>query len=177
MEIDLLKSAIQNVLDLINDVNESAFTTDDLTLGSAVAWTDPDGVNPRNTQLTVTATEASSYTGSVDVRYTRIDLADLLGDGAIDITLTGVDDTLESIRTAIADRLRVRADELVLSVTEVPAPGYGDSVEATVSVADGSLLYVGSVGFTVFPSDDVEAPLSNGIPVVDLYGFDPSAVG
>ncbi len=63
----------QEVIDLINQVNTSNLTVNDVSfsLPAIVAY------QSRNTKLTVSAVPGSAYAGSVDVYYNRLLLTDL----------------------------------------------------------------------------------------------------
>lgn len=169
MEINLAKTAQDNLFDLINTTNAVILNDSDITLGVPSAWEDPEGTNPRNTELTLTAVENSEFTGEVTIHYTRLDL-DTLRDGAtLEFTNTP-SATIEDLRAAIATQLGVVADEIEFDVAEVPdVPDGEDSATVNVSPVADSLLYIGTAAITIWP---VQSELSSTVTTTDMDGFD-----
>ena len=81
MQIDILKTGQANFLELANTANGQTLTADQMTIGAPVVYSDDTDVNPRNTQVTISALPGSlEFKGSQTLRYTRLSLADLLAD-------------------------------------------------------------------------------------------------
>lgn len=168
MQIDIEKSALDNVIDLINATNGTSLTDAVIEIGAPAVWTDPEGLNTRNTELTVTAKAGSGYTGSVPVRFTRLDLAGFPGAGELEYALTG-EDTVGDILSAIATQLGVLEEAVELDVEEVPTVEEGETTTITIRATGESLLYVGEASITVFPHT---TDLNEEITESDLDGFD-----
>lgn len=168
MLIDVAKTGIENVVDLVNTTNSTAFIDSDIEIGTPQAWEDTEGGNTRNTQLTLTAKEGSGYSGTVDVRYHRVDLVDLPGAVELSYTLTG-GDTVEGILGAVANDLGVVVDDVELNIIEVPTVADGSTTTIEVSAVSDSLLYIGMASVTVFPNT---TDLDEEVGVTDLNGFD-----
>lgn len=171
MQIDIQKSAMDNVIDLINVTNGTNLTDAIIEIGAPVEWTDPEGQNTRNTELTVTAKPGSGYTGSVPVRFTRLDLANFPAAGTLEYTLTGTD-TVGDILSAVATQLGVLEEAVELDIVEVPTVDEGETVTINILATVGSLLYVGQAPVTVFPNT---TDLNNEVTQSDLNGFDEPA--
>ena len=170
MQINLAKSAVENVLALVNAANSSVLSPAEVTLGAPVVWVDPLGVNTRNTQVTLTAVVGSGYTGTVDVRLTRLTLEAVRGATVLDYTLLG-SDTLVAIKAYVVAALGVVADQVELSVTEVPVvPNGQTSVTIQIQALATSLLYTGACDVTVFPEGDDE--LNTIVTDPELPGFE-----
>jgi hypothetical protein len=170
MQIDLLKSAVANVLLLINATNTTAFTAAELSIGTPAVWVDPAELNTRNTQVTVTSLAGSGYSGSVIVRYTRLTLEHVRGVKVLDYTLLG-DDTVAGIKAYVVAALGVVADQVELNISTVPViPDGTESIEIQIQAIPGSLLYTGSTSVTTFPvgDDTLEELITNP----ELEGFD-----
>lgn len=181
MLLDPLKSAIQNVLDLVNDANQTAFTEADLSVGVPEEFVDPEGLNPRNTAVTLSATpENETHRGQRTVRYTRLDLA-AMGDALVEpFQLTG-DSTLEDLKAFVVDELGLIADEVdfledALPVFEDPVDTE-ETAELTLVANDGSLVYIGEAAITVREPVDGRTHLNEAIPNTDLDGFDADEAG
>lgn len=163
MNIDTGKTPIENVIALINHDNSTTMTAEGISLGSPAMYTDPEGVNTRNTEVVVSGNTGNGYTDSVTVRYTRLELAALKGALTLTYTLSDTS-TLETMISSIAtqmdivnDGLEVFADDGTgfqkvddLSAVTVTAP----RVFELRAVAD-SYLYVGAAEFTVEPNPSV----------------------
>lgn len=142
LQIDLTKTAKQNLLNLLNRDNGTDFTQSHLLISVPQPHSDPD--NPFiNSEVTVTALAGSGFYGSVTLQYTRVDLA-VLG-GELTYTLER-NTTLNDIRLAIALSQGVLADELTFDVPDVPVLSYGQS-DTTIKLQakGGSYCYIGQV--------------------------------
>lgn len=168
MQIDIQKSALDNVIDLINITNGTSLTDAIVEIGTPSEWVDPEGLNTRNTELSVSAKAGSGYTGSVPVRFTRLDLTGFPSAGTLEYTLTGTD-TVGDILSAVATQLGVLEEAVELDITEVPVVAEGATVTINILATVGSLLYVGQAPVTVFPNT---TDLNDEVTQSDLDGFD-----
>lgn len=75
----LYPSPLDAILGAINTANGLSLVESQYTFGTPAPWTDSTGVNTlNNTEISVTAIEPTSpYQGSVNVQYTRLNLADV----------------------------------------------------------------------------------------------------
>lgn len=170
MFINTSKGGLGNIVDLVNLTNGTAFTESDVSLGPASTYTDPEGVNTRNTQIDVQAAGASPYTGSVTVRYNRVDLSTQTAATGLEYTLTG-SETLADMLTVIAAQLGVVEEGLELDVPEVPTVAAGETVTINIVASTNSVLYVGQTPVTVNPSMEMESQVTTS----NLDGFGEEA--
>ena len=170
MQFDILKSGIENILALLNADNGQALTLEQVGLTSPSVYVDGAGVNPRNTEITVSALSGSGFSGSQTLRYTRVDLASKAVE-AVEVQLTA-ESTLETIKAQLVADLGVRDDEVALSDIEMPAFEAGQAVIALQAV-EGSYGYIGSVSVTLkeFVPAPVEVELAEVLTVTDFNGF------
>lgn len=173
MKIDATKSAIQNVIDLINAGNTGLnLTAAQVTFGAPVDKTDSgDG---RNSTVTATAVANQGFTGSVDVNYVRRPLNDSVLNPVFS---TNVDDGVDkaTIISSIAPALGLVASELDLT-GDITRPGSGDTSTVTLTVKAGSLLYLAAA------TQDItlnwahhDTSLATAVATTDLPGFDAAS--
>lgn len=167
MFINTSKGELGNIVDLVNLTNDTTFTESDINLGPVSTYTDPEGINTRNTQIDVQAAGASPYTGSVTVRYNRVDLSTQTAATGLEYTLTG-SETLADMLTAIATQLGVVEEGLELDVSEVPTVAAGETATINIVATTNSVLYIGQTPVTVNPSMEMDSQVTNS----DLDGFD-----
>lgn len=170
MKFDIQKSGIENVLALVNGDNGQAFTLEQISIGAPAVYVDETGVNPRNTQIEVTALPGSGMVGTQTHRFTRLDLAGLSQE-AIVVQLAE-DSTLEAVKAQVVAQLAVADSEVAFSVSEMPA--FEDSDEAVIELvaAEGSYGYIGQVSVTLVKFVPEPMQLSEALPNQDLNGFE-----
>jgi len=172
MQINLEKGAAKNVIDLINATNGSALTSAEIALGQPAEWTDPEGINTRNTSLTISAVPDSGYTGTVEVRYHRLDLASLASGKTLSYTKSDTS-TLQTLLESVATQLGVVEEAVKLDVDAMPVvPEGNESVTINIVSRTDSLLYVGMAPVTVYPMPPVDINVNDEITTQDLDGFD-----
>lgn len=175
MQINLSKTAIQNVLALINDANALALTTAEVSLGIPAEF-DGGVENDRNTQVEVSAVPGSGYVDSVNVRYYRLDLDVLKGVRVLSHT-KNESSTLASVTEAIAIQLGVIEDQIQLTdeagdvLTELPVLG-GQSRDLLIQAKEDAYCYIGSTVFTLNPVPSTDTPVEDDIQQRDLNGFE-----
>lgn len=175
MIINLSRTAVQNVLALINAKNGLQLTTAEVTLGEPM---DFDGglENERNTQVELAAVPGSGYVNSVMVRYWRLDLDVLKGVRVLAQTKNETS-TVESVTDAVATQLDVIADQIELvdengDVLEaLPVLG-GTPAELTVRAKASSYTYLGSTTMTLNPIPVTEEEMEDTVLERDLDGFE-----
>lgn len=169
MQYDILKSGIDNVLALLNADNAQELTLEQIAIALPGVYEDELSVNPRNTQIIVSALPGSGITGSQTLRYTRLDLADKALE-AIELQLT-VESTLEEIRVAVAAQIGVALTEVKFDVEDLPVVDAEPVVINLEAVAD-SYGYIGTLAVTLKPIVvETDQELSELLTVVDLDGF------
>lgn len=170
MKYDILKSGLENVLALLNQDNSQAFTLEEISIGAATEYTDPLGINTRNTEILVTAIDASVALGNVTLRYTRIDLTEKAVDG---VTLELVpEDTLETVLAKVAAELKISPNEVEFAGVEVlPELEPEVPVELVLSAVVASYGYIGSVTVSVSLPPLPVPELEELLPTDDLEGF------
>lgn len=171
MKYDILKSGIENILALVNADNAQEFTLEQISIGAPTVFEDETGVNPRNTQIVVSAQPGSGMVGSQTLRYARLDLAGIPVD-PIEIHL-GETTTLADVKAEVLGQLLVSDSEVEFTVAEIPAFEEGATSQVlTLQAIDGSYGYIGSVGITVLAYEAPAIGLSDVLPNQDLNGFD-----
>lgn len=170
MKFNTLQSGIANVLALINVDNAQAFTLEQISISAPAVYVDETGVNPRNTQIVITALAGSGMVGSQTHRFTRLDLASLSAE-AIAVQL-GEDSTLEQIKAQVVAQLAVSDAEVSFSVTEMPTFAEGDQVVIQLVANEGSYGYIGQVDVTLNKYVPEPVQLSALAPNQDLNGFE-----
>ena len=163
------------VLDLINAVNVEPGTSQPLALlPGEVVFGKPavvTGEVERNTQLLCTAANNSKYVGSVTLLYNRLDIAILFKNIKVNLDVQGATTT-----TDLLDRFNTRYGLSVADTDIVPSPvspltPEQPSVSATITFADSSLVYFGSLVLTVGPDSEVGERLSTVVTQTLLDGL------
>ena len=154
------KTPQQVIIDLANSENGVAVPYNAVTLGSPTVH--PVG-EEGNTALTVAAVEGAGYQGSVDLTYSRISIGDLFLNAGIEtIQIEGNAATTHGLVEAIAQAYGIilTTNDIVDEAIEYDAEG---NAIAQLNIADGSLIYTGSV--TV----DIQAPVAGETSLSDVY--------
>lgn len=178
-KIDASKSAIDNLLALVNAANTGqTITNAQVTAGTpAVQTADGQG---RNTNVALTAVAGQGYTGSVTVAYARRGLNDSVLAPNFAYTAT-VGDTASAIIAAVATTNGLVASELHLedpAAPGTPVTGAINNSPATLNLvsATGSLLYIdGSSQAITFTWNAAQVALSTAVATTNLVGFDAAS--
>lgn len=151
MQIDLAKSAEENLLALVAVTNPSAPTqTSKVTISEVQIDTNPEDANDNSSAL-LTAVSGQGYTGFVKVYYSRLSLHDAVdavtpGTAA---TITAVpSETITDILLAFASKYRLDVSQLTTEDEAAPVPGGGAQNITIQSIVD-SPLYIQAVAVTV----------------------------
>jgi hypothetical protein len=142
--VDHTLTPLQNIINLINETNSTAFTADDFVL-SDLTQTDLTGdITVKNSTLVVTCTLNNEFYGNQTLTYRRLYVQEIVK--STDYVLqTG--DSLDSIRLMIADRYKMIAGELEWDKPELNVP-VGTTSPYTLRAKDGSMCYVGELVIT-----------------------------
>lgn len=186
MNIDLLKSVDQNILDLIIAKNVGLeMTLEQVTIGAASELVDdPSG---RNSQVTLTALANKGFSGSRVIKYNRLGLDS--GVAALPATINvNPSDTAEQLKTKACAALGLMESEVdVLVSFDSTEYTLADAVTGSIfpeneddtSVsfifrvpAAGSKLYIGSDVTVQMTVPDTDIPLSVAIADDVMDGFD-----
>jgi hypothetical protein len=178
-KIDASKSAIDNLLALVNAANTGqTITNAQVTAGTPAAQT-ADGQG-RNTNVQLTAVAGQGYTGNVTVTYARRGLNDSVLSPNFNSERT-VGDTASAIIAAIAATNGLVASELHLEdpgTPGTPVTGAINNSPAHLNLvsANGSLLYIdGSSQSITFTWDAQQVALSTAVATTALAGFDAAS--
>lgn len=178
-KIDASKSAIDNLLALVNAANTGqTITNAQVTAGTPAAQT-ADGQG-RNTNVELSAIAGQGYTGNVTVTYTRRGLNDSVLAPNWAATQT-VGDTASAIIAAVAATNGLVASELHLedpAAPGTPVTGAISNSPASLNLvsANGSLLYVeGSSQAITFTWNQPSVALSTAVANTALAGFDAAS--
>lgn len=170
MQINTSKTAIQNILDLVNGKNAGLNLTEaQVSVGVPSVFSEAE--NPRNSQVTLTALGGSGYTGTKTIKYTRLGVGQGVAVLPSQVYVVGAETEAE-IKTAVATALNLVESEIEISALTLPVDS---STPGQVSVAPkvDSLLYVGAsldVVLAIAP-EDLESAIAND----QMDGFDPAA--
>lgn len=178
MEINTSKSAVKNLIDLINLDNGTALTEAEIEFGAPAEYDDGNGgaTNDRNTQVTVSAVVGGGYTDSVDVRYYRLDVDVLKGALVLERNLTETS-TLTSVRDAMATQIGLIEDQVQLTdvagvaLTALPTIAEGETGTVYLTALPDSYTYIGTTAVTLYPYNP-DTPVGDDITTTDLSGFD-----
>lgn len=175
MILDPLKSSIQNILDLMNADNNRELTMDQVAIGAPEVFEDPEGVNPRNTQIVVSAVEGSTeFKGKQTLRYTRLALA-VLGANVSEFQ-SDAETTLADVKAAVVAELGLIAEDV--EFVEAAMPEWedemidGETAPLTLRARADSHAYVGDLIVTVIEPIDGRERMAEVFAVSDLSGFD-----
>jgi hypothetical protein len=168
-KINVAKSALANLLDLINATNVSAnLSTSSVDIGVPSART-PDA-NPNNTTVSVSPKSGSGIPGDpISVTYMRLALSTGLSGGAsgsaLNFNVDGNDSTAEAaLLAAAATQLGLVAGEFAIDAS-TPLSGVEQGAAASgilLTPNAGSLLYTGGVTIQVtWPASDLNTLVAN----------------
>lgn len=130
IRVDLVKSAKQNLITLINKANGTKFNVDELLIGTPTA---PDTTYPEYTEVQVSGNEDQGYTDSVTVAYNRIDLGDIVLitseylPVATDATPAEVQQAVEAFLGTLAGEVKI-SDTFTADQTSVDVAPIADSL-------------------------------------------------
>ncbi len=157
------KPAIEIILDGINIANAKKLFTDSSVFSQLITWTDPVDATVNgsddNTMITITATDASPYTGSRDIYYYREDINNILSTKKAPISV-GSASTLYGIIDNLNEVFGVYFTQDDLVNVAIPAyPGAGEPWIITIAAKSTSLLFKGSCSYdlngqTIFADTD-----------------------
>lgn len=136
MEFDPGKSLKQNILDLVNDVNQTALTEDQVEISTPVAL-DAGDVSGLNSTVTLTGT-GTKYSGSVDIKYNRLDINHFAANQNNQVTVNRIPKN-EELVSIISEALGILNGQTTSNATYTG----GASQSVTLVSQDGSLAYYG----------------------------------
>ncbi|MNU58029.1 hypothetical protein D3C71_471570 [compost metagenome] len=163
MSINVAKTALENLYDLISTANGKPATTAHFTIGAPTVRV-PDA-NLRNTSVLCTSVLGGGFEGTQTFRYIRLDLDDLAPD--LTLQLTEGDD-LADVQAWAVQQLGVIPAEVEFQIAQLPSFVDNEELIELFAKAD-SYTYIGSKLITILkpvPS------LASAFPVTDLLGFD-----
>src|SRR6185312_171149 len=174
-KIDSTKSAIDNVLVLVNAANSTSIVNTQVTAGTPTAQT-ADGQG-RNTQLTLTAVGGQGFTGSQNYTYVRRGLNDSVLSPVDSYTAAhGIDAT--ALLDALCTQLGLVNTDVHLEDPANAGVALSGSITADQATLDlvanaNSLLYVdaSSQAITMTWTHDLAA----ATPTTALTGFDAAS--
>lgn len=179
MQINITKSASQNLMDLINSDNGTALTEAEISFGVPAEFDDGNGgaTNDRNSQVEVSAVEGGGYTDSVTIRYYRLDLDILKGALVLERTLSDTS-TLTTVRDAMATTVGLIKEEVKLvddqgaDLAELPTIAEGETATVYLAALSDSYCYIGQTAVTLHPKAPEETPVGDEVTTTDASGFD-----
>lgn len=163
---DFTKSAVQILIDQINEDNTSTLTPALINFGAVAV----DGGGLRNSNITATAVGGSGYTGSVQFKYDRVDLATipgarptafLVGD-AINLA-----DLIDEINVAYQLGLTA-ADFVDVAIPAFPGTEPHETQTINLAAKATSLIYRGTLVLTLDAND---VTLASVVPNTTLNGL------
>lgn len=166
MATDFTKNADQIIIDLINEANATALTPADITFSVP---TETESGN-RNTAITITAVANSGYTGTRDLTYDRVDLAQVPGSRNKEFNIGSVTSVF-GLLPAINAAYGINLTEADVEDTAMPTFEGTDPLEKAtlvITAKPGSLVYRGSVELVI---DGNDVDLATLITVTELNGL------
>jgi hypothetical protein len=153
MKLEANKTGLENLMDLIASANtEPVFISADLVTPGIPVAIDPSTNGGENTAITLSAKAGSGYSGSISVKYSRINLHDIL-DIDTDIPEIYFETTASSVSFSdvVAQfnsqyGLNLTADDFVDGVFPTVSDNYIAGIfssSLTVQMASTSLLFQG----------------------------------
>lgn len=176
MVINIENTAAQNLIALINQQNGTSVTSAEITLGTPVTWTDPEAIDPQNTQIDVSATPGGGYVGTINFEYTRLDLDVINSAQNLSYELSDTS-TVESIRDAAATQLGVIMAQCIITddqgteLVEVPTVNAGETATVYLTAIDTSFTYIGTTAVTVNPNPNAEVQMADAFSTTRMTGF------
>lgn len=179
MQIDIAKTGVENVFDLLNAANPGySFSATNVTLAAATAAAGNAG---RNTTVVATAVDGQGYTGTSTISFRRLAPNEAVASPVLSIDVhNGA--TVAATITALAAQLGLRDGEFQLedpsapgvALTTLTRPAAPATTSTVNLVALGvSYLYQGESAITLTWVDPID--LSQAITTTDMAGFDPAA--
>jgi len=170
MATDLTKMPLEILVDLINATNGCALTTADVVFGPPSVLLN----GSRNTGLRITATPSSTYSGSRDVSYDRIDMGAIPGSRSVTFDLEGartIRDLVPKLNAAYHLNLQPEDyydDELPAAV-DLSAGNYHFVIRAKPSsYIYRNWLVLSGVGDRIVLGDEITQNVLNGFIMPDM---------
>ena len=148
-QINRVKSAQQNLVDLINTGSTYVFTGSEFTIGAPANYV-PTAPETSNTELLLSAVAGSGFVGFKSIKYRRLALGATRPGARLQYNV-GAEDTLETLKEAIAQEHNLVSSDFDLQ-GQWPIQG-GAAAEFTLTAIPDSLLYTGAINVSVvFPA-------------------------
>ena len=163
---DFTKADVQILLDQINEDNVSSLTPALVSFGAVAI----DGGGVRNTNITATAEVGSGYTGNVQFKYDRVDLATIPGARSTTFqqgNAVNIADLIDEINTAYQLNL-TSADFTDAAIPAFPGVEPNETQEVDVVAKATSKIFLGTLTLTIAAND---VPLSSVITTTTLNGL------
>lgn len=141
MIVDNTLTAVQNVINLINETNGTTFTVDDFVLSELEQTDFTNDITVKNSSLIVTCTLNNEFYGNQTLAFRRLYVQEII---KADTYVLQPGDTLPTILSMIADRYKLIATELVWD-NEVLDVDAGETKPYTLKAKDGSYVYLGEL--------------------------------
>lgn len=170
MQINVAKTAQENLIDLIIDANPGkSLAANQFTAAAPVVIPDDAG---RNTTVTLSAVVGQGYgAGDVTFKYTRLPLTSGQATPVTTVTVVEGDDEAASLAKVIS-ALGILASEVDASDYAAPADASTPGM-ITLTPKATSALYVGdAVVIELDIAGEVEPTLAETFTVTDLNGFE-----
>jgi hypothetical protein len=173
---DLTQTGQTLVYGLINAANPSlpngALSATNTTLGVPAGT----GTTP-NTSVTVTAIANQGYTGSVTVKYTRLDIQNdvfsvLAPGGATVVNTNAAMQTVSDVVTAINAAYSINLQPSDVSNGSTALVLTNDAGTCQIDIAPGSLTYTGTLSVSITQQ---QVALSQAVTTTNLNGLTPPA--
>lgn len=163
---DFTKSDVQILIDQINEDNTSALTTALVSFGAVAI----DGGGIRNSNITATAAGGSGYTGSVQFKYNRVDLASVPGSRSTTFQVgnsVNLSDLIDEVNVAYQLNLTA-ADFIDIPIPAFPGTQPHETQNINLAAKATSLIFRGTLVLTIDAND---VPLSSVITTTTLNGL------
>jgi hypothetical protein len=155
-QIDRVKTADENLIDLINTASTYTFEGTEFTHGNPTEYV-PESPDTSNTQILLTSVPGSGITGTKTVRYRRLEMGETKTGASTTFTVEDGDD-----RTSLEQKIAVEHNLVIgefALVGDIPEYGDPDS-NCTIEAVSNSVLYFGTA--PVVLSEALSEPVPAG---------------
>lgn len=156
----------QRLLAKINLVAKRVFAGTEFTIGVPAA----DSSTVKNTKVVLTAVPGNYLSGTVDLTYDRVELAEMVGVNSTDFEAGDYSKSTDLVAALVA-RYGYELTAADLVDEALPAAAGDGVITATLKAAAGSLGWIGTLEVTLTPATETLASAFNS---TELDGFTPA---
>lgn len=145
MIVDHTLTPMQNLLNLINETNDTDFTVDDFVMLELTQTDFTENLTVKNTSVLVTCTLNNEFYGNQEMTYRRLYVQEIIKANTYAVQ---PGDTLASILLHIADRFLLIPSELEWDAPTLDV-AVGETKPYTLRAKVSSLCYIGELDILI----------------------------